>query len=87
MLLSCLTEWSPEPTSGCTLNAGQRGRTHVDLGRGRLWPEWVLAASKLVAVVIRQTSRNNGERVHVTEEIDVKNGSRRYFGLMQQGEN
>jgi hypothetical protein len=25
-----------------------------------------------VAVVIRQTSRSNGERVHVTEEIAVK---------------
>jgi hypothetical protein len=35
----------PEPTSGCTPNAGQRGRTRVDLRRGRLWLEWVSAAS------------------------------------------
>jgi hypothetical protein len=45
MLLSCLTAWSPEPTSGCTPNAGQRGRSRVDLRRGRLWLEWELAAS------------------------------------------
>jgi hypothetical protein len=30
--VACLTEWSPEPTSGRTLNAGQRGRTRVDHG-------------------------------------------------------
>jgi hypothetical protein len=35
-VLSCLTEWSPEPTSGCTLNAGQSGRKSVDLRRRRL---------------------------------------------------
>ena len=40
-----------------------------------------------MAVVIRQMSRSNREGVHVTEEIDVKNGSRLYFGLMQQGGN
>jgi hypothetical protein len=49
MLLSCLTGWSPEPTSGCTLNAGQRGRTRVDLRRGRLWLEWVSAIYPMAA--------------------------------------
>src|SRR5215472_8182280 len=36
ILLSCLTGRNPEPTSGCTLNAGQRGRKSVDLKRRRL---------------------------------------------------
>jgi hypothetical protein len=45
MLLSCLTGRSPEPTFGYTLNAGQGGRTRVNLRQERLWLEWVSAAS------------------------------------------
>jgi len=36
MVLSYLMGRNPEPTPGCTLNAGQRGRKSVDLKRRRL---------------------------------------------------
>ena len=50
-------------------------------GPNGYWPHrngWLWSSVKRAAATVK---------VHVTEEIDVKNGSRRYFGLMQQGEN